>query len=207
MNLISKRELLENTGISYGQLYRWKREGLIPEEWFIKRASFTGQETFLPREQALARIGAILSLKDDYSLVQIKQMLSGVNSNISQEDLEKIEELYREAADILPELAQGHVLPVNVFFAAAVCEVSEEGQAAEILRNSIEIIQQMKTEDCTVTAVLDSFGCVHAAYTQGRSKAILSSSLSVIKSVYVGDVAEELRKKYPDVFYGNKSVK
>lgn len=43
MNLISKRELLENTGISYGQLYRWKREGLIPEEWFIKRASFTGQ--------------------------------------------------------------------------------------------------------------------------------------------------------------------
>ena len=99
MNLISKRELLENTGISYGQLYRWKREGLIPEEWFIKRASFTGQETFLPREQALARIGAILSLKDDYSLVQIKQMLSGVNSNISQEDMEKIEELYGEAAD------------------------------------------------------------------------------------------------------------
>ena len=46
MNLISKRELLENTGISYGQLYRWKREGLIPEEWFIKRASFTGQECF-----------------------------------------------------------------------------------------------------------------------------------------------------------------
>ena len=103
MNLISKRELLENTGISYGQLYRWKREGLIPEE------------SFLPREQALARIGAILSLKDDYSLVQIKQMLSGVNSNISQEDMEKIEELYGEAADILPELAQGHVLPISVF--------------------------------------------------------------------------------------------
>ena len=65
----------------------------------------------------------------------------------------------------------------------------------------------MKTEDCTVTALLDSFGCVHAAYTQGRSKAILSSSLSVIKSVYVGDVAEGLRKKDPGVFYSNKSLK
>jgi predicted DNA-binding transcriptional regulator AlpA len=29
--LISKKEVLELTGISYGQFYRWKREGLIPE--------------------------------------------------------------------------------------------------------------------------------------------------------------------------------
>ena len=33
-NLISKKELLDQTGISYGQLYRWKRKGLIPEAWF-----------------------------------------------------------------------------------------------------------------------------------------------------------------------------
>ena len=46
--LISKKDLLNETGISYGQLYRWKREGLIPEEWFIKQPSFTGQA----REQA-----------------------------------------------------------------------------------------------------------------------------------------------------------
>ena len=30
--LISKKELLDLTGISYGQLYRWKRKGLIPED-------------------------------------------------------------------------------------------------------------------------------------------------------------------------------
>ena len=29
--LISKKELLETFGISYGALYRWKRMGLIPE--------------------------------------------------------------------------------------------------------------------------------------------------------------------------------
>ena len=44
MSLISKKDLLTTTGISYGQLYRWKRQGLIPEEWFIKKASYTGPQ-------------------------------------------------------------------------------------------------------------------------------------------------------------------
>ena len=76
MDLISKKELLQITGISYGQLYRWKREKLIPEEWFIKQSSFTGQETFLPRELILPRIEAILGNKDKYSLTELSRMLS-----------------------------------------------------------------------------------------------------------------------------------
>lgn len=47
-DLISKKDLLEQTGISYGQLYRWKRKNLIPEDWFIRKSTFTGQETFSP---------------------------------------------------------------------------------------------------------------------------------------------------------------
>ena len=47
-NLISKKELLERYGMSYGALYRWKRKGLIPEDWFIRKATATGQETFFP---------------------------------------------------------------------------------------------------------------------------------------------------------------
>ena len=47
--LISKKELLETFGISYGALYRWKRMGLIPEAWFLRRSTSTGQETFLKR--------------------------------------------------------------------------------------------------------------------------------------------------------------
>ena len=54
--LISKKELLELTGISYGQLYRWKRKGLIPEDWFVRKSSYTGQETFFPRGKVLYRI-------------------------------------------------------------------------------------------------------------------------------------------------------
>ena len=77
MDEISKKELLEETGISYGQLYRWKREGLIPEEWFIKRPSYTGQETFFPRERVLERIGLILERKDDLSLEGIRGEIIG----------------------------------------------------------------------------------------------------------------------------------
>ena len=76
MELISKKELLQQTGISYGQLYRWKREKLIPEEWFIKQSSYTGQETFFPREQILPRIAAILENKDKYSLTELSRRLS-----------------------------------------------------------------------------------------------------------------------------------
>ena len=66
--MISKNEVLKRTGISYGQFYRWKRKGLIPEAWFNRRSTFTGQETFLPQEKILERIRRINELKDDHSL-------------------------------------------------------------------------------------------------------------------------------------------
>ena len=59
-NLISKKELLDMYGISYGALYRWKRMGLIPEDWFIRRSTSTGQETFFRREQIIPRMELIL---------------------------------------------------------------------------------------------------------------------------------------------------
>ncbi|MFD1735061.1 DUF4004 family protein [Bacillus salitolerans] len=75
-HLISKKELLEQTGISYGQLYRWKRMEIIPESWFIKKSSFTGQETFFPREKIVERVSKILQLKDDYSLEDLAKFFS-----------------------------------------------------------------------------------------------------------------------------------
>ena len=105
MELISKKDLLKETGISYGQLYRWKRERLIPEDWFQKRASFTGQETFFPREQTLQRVNAITTLKDEYSLPELAQMFSPETQHgISREDLEKVEGF----KPLLPYLPQGN---------------------------------------------------------------------------------------------------
>ena len=69
--LISKKEVLETYKISYGALYRWKRMGLIPEEWFIKKSAVTGQETFFEKDVICERIEMILKLKDTLSLEEI----------------------------------------------------------------------------------------------------------------------------------------
>lgn len=72
-DLISKKELLERYGISYGALYRWKRKGLIPEDWFLKKATVTGQETFFPKELICERVELIQSQKDDFSLDELSK--------------------------------------------------------------------------------------------------------------------------------------
>lgn len=74
--LISKKDILDLTGISYGQLYRWKRKDLIPEEWFIKKSSYTGQETYFPKEKIIARINKIKELKDEMPLDDLANMFS-----------------------------------------------------------------------------------------------------------------------------------
>lgn len=75
-DLISKKNLLERYSISYGALYRWKRKGLIPEEWFIKKSTPTGQETFFPKDLICERMELILSQKDVYSLDELLNQFS-----------------------------------------------------------------------------------------------------------------------------------
>ena len=77
--LISKKDLLTMTGISYGQLYRWKRKDLIPEEWFIRKSTFTGQETFFPKDEILERIDKIQRMKENVSLDDLANMFSPVS--------------------------------------------------------------------------------------------------------------------------------
>ncbi len=76
-NLISKKALLEKYKISYGALYRWKRKGLIPEDWFIKTSTQTGQETFFPRDLITERVEMIISHKEEVLLSELAEKLSG----------------------------------------------------------------------------------------------------------------------------------
>ncbi|WP_342553015.1 YhbD family protein [Paenibacillus sp. FSL R7-0652] len=85
-DLISKKELLDLTGISYGQLYRWKRKNLIPEEWFIRKSSFTGQETFFPKQQILQRIDKIIHMKDGLSLDELADVFSPTLGEVEMTD-------------------------------------------------------------------------------------------------------------------------
>ncbi|CAN5620961.1 YhbD family protein [soil metagenome] len=73
---ISKKELLDITSITYGQLYRWKRKKLIPDDWFIRKSTFTGQETYFPKKYILERIEKIKNLKDESSLDELANVFS-----------------------------------------------------------------------------------------------------------------------------------
>lgn len=86
--LISKKDLLDLAGISYGQLYRWKRKDLIPEDWFIRKSTFTGQETFFPKVKILERINKIQLMKENLSLDELADMFS---PNMADLQLEKDE--------------------------------------------------------------------------------------------------------------------
>ena len=99
--LISKKELLQRCGISYGALYRWKRMGLIPEDWFIKRSTPTGQETFFPRDLILERMEAIRSQKDDASL---EELSSRSNKKAKQEAMLVIDTVYGKKTFQLSEI-------------------------------------------------------------------------------------------------------
>lgn len=87
-DLISKREVLARYGISYGALYRWKRLGLIPEDWFIKKSTVTGQETFFNREQICQRVELILERKESTSLEDLAAVLAGKQKE--QQSLRKL---------------------------------------------------------------------------------------------------------------------
>ena len=76
-DLISKKELLERYGISYGALYRWKRMGLIPESWFLRRSTPSGQETYFHTKQICPRVERILESKERVSLDALAEELAG----------------------------------------------------------------------------------------------------------------------------------
>ena len=80
-NLISKKQLLVKYEISYGALYRWKRKGLIPEDWFIKKSTTTGQETFFPKDLITERVELILEKKEDVLLDELAEKISGEEEN------------------------------------------------------------------------------------------------------------------------------
>ncbi|CAM3845718.1 YhbD family protein [Alicyclobacillus pomorum] len=126
-DLISKKELLELTGISYGQLYRWKRKNLIPEEWFIRKSTFTGQETFFPKEKILARIHQIKNMKEDLSLDELADMFSPNPSEIAVRYKDVVErnivskialDLYQEGRGDIKEFPFENLLYVYVLDAA-----------------------------------------------------------------------------------------
>ena len=99
--LLSKKELLERYGISYGALYRWKRKGLIPEDWFIKKSTVTGQETFFPKAQICERVELILGQKEDISL---DELAGALNQDAKSQAILSVKTVYGDRTFTLSDI-------------------------------------------------------------------------------------------------------
>ncbi len=147
--LIPKKEVLRLTGISYGQLYRWKRMGLIPEAWFIRRSTFTGQETFFPKEKILRRIEEILRLKEEKPLEELVKLLApeAIPTEIAYPDPLQLSPIGPLGRELLWK-SEEYTFPELVALASGVQALRQGAQPAEakllvdLLRTQTEALRQ-----------------------------------------------------------------
>ncbi len=155
--LITKKELLALTGISYGQLYRWKRKGLIPEEWFVHKATYTGQETFFPRGPMLARIARIKDLKEDASLDALADLFSPDLSDLTLTTAEALErqiispavlQLYREACGDTERLTFHELLYLTLVETPLQAGEIQHDEGLLLLRTLLERYPALREQPC-----------------------------------------------------------
>lgn len=207
LDLISKKELLAATGISYGQLYRWKREQLIPEAWFMKKSSFTGQETFFPREQILERIKIIVEYKDRYSLDELSRMLSPETSELlfTYKQLEQFQEIH---GGLMPSIREcfgdsGYGFPQILFLTFLSWPVWDGRLSLEegisLLEPSKDLAAEFEHTDITGT-FFRSGKQLHILVTKDSKPLLFDSSVRIIASCPISDLANQLHIKYRELF-------
>jgi len=198
---ISKKELLEKTGISYGQLYRWKRERLIPEEWFVKRSAITGQETYFPKLQILDRVEAILDLKEDHSLEEIRNILASEHSSLLSR--EKVEELGMLPKDLLSradclkdkdEFRRGEVA-----FMVMLNEVAEERGLSDddyddLLARSLPLLEQDRSAN-SVAFLMDANGKLFVVLAREGKQPLFDSGIEIVRTASLADLVAKLKTR------------
>lgn len=202
--LISKRELLEAAGISYGQLYRWKRKGLIPEDWFLRKSTFTGQETFFPRDKVLARIEKIKSMKDeDASLDEIAEVVAPDLGEVSLTVAEVHERrlvsdealaLFSERHPHAHPLAFGELVSLSVLD-----RLLKSGNVTEtegkIVLDALETHYPAFDGRDADLLVVRRMGLSTALLVSASAEVRFDSSARVIERINLGECAEGLRLK------------
>lgn len=201
--LISKKDLLDYADISYGQLYRWKRKSLIPEDWFIRKSTFTGQETFFPKNKILERIDKIKNMKDDLSLDDIAGMFSPqladvllskdelrMRNIVSQMALEIYEDIHGETKVFSFE----KILYISLLESCLSSgEVSlEEGK--NILNTIEKNYKKFEARDCEII-LLRKFGISICIITLYPYELVIEDAAKLVININVGKAIEELKLK------------
>jgi len=202
-DLISKKELLEITGISYGQLYRWKRKGLIPEEWFIKKSSFTGQETYFPKSKVLSRIDKIKYMKEDISLNDLADVFSPAPGGSGMRVREAVERgiassgvcrIFPEFSDEERELGFNDILSLHILnklILSGDINAGEAQQLGELLSEGLRKFESQPGE-LVLTRKLGVFGCFMVSPPCGL---LLDGGTRLVSRLNLAALIEEVKLK------------
>ncbi|CAG9619975.1 DUF4004 family protein [Sutcliffiella rhizosphaerae] len=197
--LISKKDLLDEADISYGQLYRWKRKELIPEDWFVRKSTFTGQETFFPKEKILARINKIKELKNDLSLDDLVEVFSPQSSQqFDRTQLFKCNIVTESTLSLFPELIGDKELFSfhDILYLYITHKSLTEGEIgmneATLL---LETMQQKNTNEIkSARAILArKMGMAIVILTEKESNVQLDKHSKVIVDISLEDQAQEVK--------------
>ncbi|MCO4851544.1 YhbD family protein [Bacillus vallismortis] len=201
--LISKKELLEITSISYGQLYRWKRKNLIPEDWFIRKSTFTGQETFFPREDILQRISMIQKMKENLSLDEMREMLSPKINDISMTADELLHKglISKSVLEVFSESREGMVFSSRELLSLYVLEgLLQSGNVSLAeAKMAAEVLKQHDTEEIkkqTELIVLRKLGVTTCLIAAAADSILFDSSVKVVERVDLAKASEEFKTTY-----------
>lgn len=200
-NLISKKELLEITGISYGQLYRWKRKNLIPEEWFIKKSSFTGQETYLPKDQILERIEKIKGMKDERSLEDLADLFSSskIIVGMAKDELIKRNIVSLHSLNFFEQtLGEKSALDFNsILFVFIVNQLFESGEInleeGKIILEMLDENYLNLSEEGVELLIMRKYGVSFCALKEATAKIYIDRNAKIIAQININTIVEKLK--------------
>lgn len=201
--LISKKEVLDLTGISYGQLYRWKRKNLIPEDWFVRKSTFTGQETFFPKEKILERVEKVQKMKDSLSLDELADLFSLSASNLKLTKVSLIEKgivsepvmnIFLETQGEMDEFNYHEILKLYILsnlLESGDIHIEEGKMLLQLLNDHQKILQQPKAVICFIRK-LGISSCLVSMSGEG---VLLEKGTKLAASKSMEQCAEELKSK------------
>jgi hypothetical protein len=217
-NEISKKDLLDLTGISYGQLYRWKRKNLIPEEWFIKRSTYTGQETFFPREKILDRIDKIMNMKDDIMLDDMAEIFSpqlkgisltreelikrNIVSTISLDLYEKEEDIkivenkaYTQSEISLQSKAYTFEKILYLYILEKALESGEVSveEVKAVLQTLQDYFKEFNEKNCDII-IIRKFGVAICLLVLSPNQICIEKSAKLLMKINIGECIEKLKQ-------------
>jgi len=196
-NMISKKDLLKKMNISYGQLYRWKREELIPEEWFVKTSAPTGQETYFDENLIIPRINKILGLKDEYSIEEQREMFKGTASkeSISVTSAIRLADIDLNLLKNLFDMKRDFITYDELTIIDALSVIKDEGYAdgyEEILRIDLNKFLQIDIDNSWLSLFRVDDELIVLCHSKGL---VFGKEAELVKTIYLGSLKQSLIEK------------